>query len=172
MTVIERLRKKKEHRTLRLSSGTYVRIRNGNYGAELLQMGGRFFIANVFRCGHAGNAIPAKTADLESRGLTSAEFDYEADNQWEKAKSDEYSRAAWEIDQEFHLIYEEYLHSKEWRIKRAKILERSGGFCEVCEDRPAVTAHHKTYEKLCCEPLEDLTAVCQSCHELLHGRQQ
>lgn len=133
--------------------------------------GRSIFYRQCVRCGHAGNAIPAKTADFESRGLTSVEFDYEAENQWEKAKSEEYSRVAWEIDQEFRLIYEEYLQSKEWRIKRAQVLERSGGFCEECEDRPAVTAHHKTYERLCCEPLEDLTAVCQPCHAALHGRE-
>ena len=64
--------------------------------------------------------------------------------------------------------YGEYLTSPEWQALRRRVIEAAGGVCAYCELRPAVQAHHETYERVGHELLEDLSAVCIECHERLH----
>lgn len=64
--------------------------------------------------------------------------------------------------------YEEYLHSTEWRSKRALVLKRSSGECEGCGLSRATQVHHITYARLGNEMLFDLVAVCDECHERIH----
>jgi 5-methylcytosine-specific restriction endonuclease McrA len=71
---------------------------------------------------------------------------------------------------EFWAKYDAYMESSEWRVKRSKVLERSGGMCEGCGDRFADHVHHLTYERLGDEMLFDLVAVCKPCHEKIHKR--
>jgi 5-methylcytosine-specific restriction endonuclease McrA len=64
--------------------------------------------------------------------------------------------------------YDEYLRSPEWREKADAVMERERSLCQRCGD-PAREVHHKTYERIFCEPLTDLEALCVRCHELAHG---
>lgn len=60
--------------------------------------------------------------------------------------------------------------SAEWRAKRQAVLRRDAGRCqasfEICTRR-ATEVHHLTYRHWRNEPLFDLVAVCNSCHDLL-----
>ena len=69
----------------------------------------------------------------------------------------------------WRIAYQNYLNSEAWLGKRKEILNRSHGRCEVCGDA-ADHVHHKTYERLGDEDLEDLLAVCVKCHSDIHGR--
>ena len=60
--------------------------------------------------------------------------------------------------------YKEYLKSKIWKRKRARILKRSKGICELCHTRRAYQVHHKTYKRIFHEKDTDLIAVCGICH--------
>lgn len=64
--------------------------------------------------------------------------------------------------------YQAYLNSDKWRSKRRKVLQRAGYRCEIC-GKQATQVHHKTYERIFCERLSDLQAVCGSCHMEIHG---
>lgn len=64
--------------------------------------------------------------------------------------------------------YRAYLKSPEWRSKRAKVLDRAGGWCERCRTRRALHIHHKTYARLGDEKLTDLEALCAGCHVREH----
>lgn len=66
--------------------------------------------------------------------------------------------------------YSVYLASQEWRWKRDEVLARAGGLCEVdgCGLK-AEQVHHTTYERVGNEDLEDLLALCSSCHEQIHA---
>ena len=74
--------------------------------------------------------------------------------------------------------YRAYLRSDKWRHIRSEILQRSGGYCEVCSRRRsgimikhrAVEVHHLTYVRLGDELPVDLLAVCARCHDRLHNR--
>ena len=76
--------------------------------------------------------------------------------------------------------YYNYLRSPEWQKKRRAVIERSRanapgsnpyGRCELCNYSPfrpgVLQVHHKTYENIFNEPLEDLVLVCVNCHKRL-----
>ena len=62
--------------------------------------------------------------------------------------------------------YKEYLDSPAWETKRDAVKQRDGEQC-VCGAK-ATEAHHKTYKNIGKEPLSDLVALCQECHEREH----
>ena len=66
------------------------------------------------------------------------------------------------------VVYREYIRSKAWRDRRNQVLRRSRGVCERCGKWPVVNVHHRTYERLGSERLEDLIGVCRHCHEEMH----
>ena len=67
--------------------------------------------------------------------------------------------------------YKEYMLSAYWKEKRELCMERDGGRCQDC-GAMATEVHHKTYDRLFNEDLEDLVALCSECHRARHGRQR
>lgn len=65
--------------------------------------------------------------------------------------------------------YHAYLKSKAWKELRRKVWLRSRRWCERCDNSMSAHVHHLTYERIGHERLEDLQAVCENCHEFLHG---
>lgn len=67
--------------------------------------------------------------------------------------------------------YRDYIKSPAWKRKRALYFESTRiGRCQGCGDKEKLHVHHKTYERLGNEDLADLVAVCQTCHTLIHQR--
>lgn len=66
--------------------------------------------------------------------------------------------------------YQKYLASRRWAQKREAIRRRSGNTCERCLERPMDAVHHLTYEHIGHEPLADLIAICDDCHQFLSGK--
>lgn len=64
--------------------------------------------------------------------------------------------------------YVEYLKSVEWKNKREKVLVRDNNLCQECKNKSAEEVHHKTYDNLYDEPLEDLISLCRECHTEIH----
>lgn len=65
--------------------------------------------------------------------------------------------------------YVEHMKSPEWSKIRQEVLGQTGGYCERCNNR-AAHVHHKTYDRLGSERIEDLEALCRECHWEEHGR--
>ncbi len=63
------------------------------------------------------------------------------------------------------LPYEKYLLLPWWDYVRSRTLRRARGCCELCKDKAAVQAHHTTYERIGCERLDDMVALCRTCHQ-------
>ncbi len=63
--------------------------------------------------------------------------------------------------------YQQYLASREWRLKRKEVIELRGGICERCASHPIEHVHHLTYTNLGQESPLDLMGVCYPCHEYL-----
>ena len=61
-------------------------------------------------------------------------------------------------------------HPGHWRWIRSVVLDRAGGICERCRDRPAAHVHHLTYVRYGNEAVGDLQALCLYCHGMEHGR--
>jgi hypothetical protein len=66
--------------------------------------------------------------------------------------------------------YAEYLQTEEWAIKREQALVRDGYRCRLCNSKENLQVHHRTYERRGCEDLNDLTTLCDECHEHFHSR--
>jgi len=64
--------------------------------------------------------------------------------------------------------YEKYLETSHWKHKRKMALERARYRCQVCNSNMYLNVHHRTYENLGNEQLEDLTVLCRDCHSLYH----
>ncbi len=77
---------------------------------------------------------------------------------------------AWdEIPDVSHLTYEEYLSSVEWRDRRSILLDRFSHKCQICGSSAKLQIHHRTYERVGNERIEDLTVLCDACHGLYHA---
>lgn len=68
--------------------------------------------------------------------------------------------------------YKRYLRTQHWQKLRFEVLKRSGGECEQCGYRPTrrgqLQIHHKTYNHVGNESIDDLIALCPRCHMQIH----
>jgi replicative DNA helicase len=69
-----------------------------------------------------------------------------------------------------HDTYHEYLQSDQWKSIRLLALKRAGHRCQVCNNPEHLDAHHRTYERLGAEHLDDVTILCGNCHDLFTER--
>jgi len=68
--------------------------------------------------------------------------------------------------------YSEYLASDIWQRKRSLILRRANYVCEGCLSRPATVVHHLTYNHKFNEFAFELVAICEPCHNRIHGKSE
>jgi hypothetical protein len=64
--------------------------------------------------------------------------------------------------------YSDYLATERWRDFRKKLKRACAGRCEACVSQENLVAHHRTYETLGQESLEDVRLVCHECHDKIH----
>lgn len=71
------------------------------------------------------------------------------------------------------LTYKEYLQTIEWRVRRGLALKRAGYCCEQpkCGRRTQLQVHHRTYDHIGEELAEELSVVCEPCHDRYHATQ-
>lgn len=127
-------------------------------------------------CGKWLRAVPGKSASVgratckiclnavenrTHRRLMNEEFS----RQREQSERERAQRSA-----EWWANYNSYLRSAAWREKSEAVKRRSGGMCEGCGNNRATQVHHLTYKHVCEEFLWELRAVCDECHERVHGR--
>lgn len=89
--------------------------------------------------------------------------------EWE-SRQQEYEAQRAEQNREWWEWYNGYLQSSKWAWRRAAVLKRAGSLCEARLPRCTLRAtqvHHTTYEHVGNEPLFDLRAVCEECHQSL-----
>ena len=64
--------------------------------------------------------------------------------------------------------YQKYLLSKAWKAKAAKRMRMDDHRCVRCGSAKNLAVHHITYDRLFCEPMDDLITVCNNCHKKIH----
>jgi 5-methylcytosine-specific restriction endonuclease McrA len=69
-------------------------------------------------------------------------------------------------------IYETYLRSGAWKKKRKEALDYYGHFCNKCKSTEYLQVHHKHYDNIFNEKIEDLEILCGDCHMQFHGIQK
>lgn len=70
--------------------------------------------------------------------------------------------------QAFFGLYNRYLQSEEWALKRSLVIERCANLCEGCRNDDVHHVHHLTYDHVGRELLFDLVGLCLRCHEIAH----
>jgi hypothetical protein len=141
-----------------------------------------------YQCGDCGRIV-GRWVKLERvpNWQNLPEWDHDLEPRWEmseRKRMTEYRE--WRVQQDgvaafgrqqeqrpdnFWDKYSEYLRSPEWASKRALVFQRANGMCEGCGIREATQAHHLTYARVGREMLFDLVAICDACHEVVHGRE-
>ena len=68
------------------------------------------------------------------------------------------------------ITYEEYLTSDHWKAIKSERLKLSDYKCDVCgDDEIQLQVHHKNYETLGHENMDDLATLCPYCHKDVHA---
>lgn len=93
------------------------------------------------------------------------EYDGSARDRYWKARGEKYEAERQRDERDRWDEYSAYLATQKWAVKRAAVLERDAHLCQACRSRKATQAHHLTYAHIYDEPLFDLVAVCEPCHE-------
>lgn len=70
------------------------------------------------------------------------------------------------IRRNWHEEYPKYLASPEWKQRRKLVMQGCGSRCRC--GHPATEVHHKTYDRVGAEDLDDLEGVCSECHQDIH----
>ena len=66
--------------------------------------------------------------------------------------------------------YQFYLQSNSWYRLASEAKRLAGYRCRVCNAAGELHAHHRTYERLGGELLDDITVLCKTCHDLFSQR--
>lgn len=64
--------------------------------------------------------------------------------------------------------YTAYINSSKWKSLSAKIRNRDGNKCKLCDSERILEVHHLSYVRLGKERNADLVTLCQSCHAEQH----
>lgn len=129
------------------------------------------YFKQCLTCGQASSTAIKQSSIAGITKITT--WDYTLADSWQyskKQKRDSLYQQHQNKQSEFWIQYNAYLQSPEWRMKRLKVLERDNYLCQACLEAQANQAHHKTYEHVFNEPLFDLVAVCEDCHNMLHPK--
>jgi hypothetical protein len=65
-------------------------------------------------------------------------------------------------------FYTRYIGGPGWRAVREKAIAARGCRCESCGRAGPIQVHHRTYERLGHERIDDLVILCKFCHEKVH----
>ena len=68
--------------------------------------------------------------------------------------------------------YQAYLCTDHWRNVREHRLSEDLWRCQGCGTVNNLQVHHKSYERLGHERLEDLVTLCRKCHRLVHDKER
>ena len=63
-----------------------------------------------------------------------------------------------------------YMNSREWQLRRRRVLELANGECKRCGRNLDLQVHHRTYLRRFNELDSDLVALCDGCHAFVSGK--
>ena len=66
--------------------------------------------------------------------------------------------------------YREYIQSEEWSRKREYVLLVYKS-CACCGSAIRLQVHHKTYDNIGNEKMDDMIVLCNDCHKMLHDNE-
>lgn len=134
----------------------------------------RHYFRQCLKCGESIGTAIAHHKILEKDGIQPFDEELRCRKRREKENRrkelQQHRHAVWTTEQAKNReSYYAYLGSPQWIEKRRAILQRDNYVCQACLNRKATQAHHLTYDHIFDEPLFDLVAICDVCHDRLHG---
>ena len=66
--------------------------------------------------------------------------------------------------------YNKYIRSNYWKEIKEQVLERDDHRCRLCNSKIDLHVHHRKYDFLGNEKLEELITICKRCHYIIHKR--
>jgi phage terminase large subunit GpA-like protein len=66
--------------------------------------------------------------------------------------------------------YEDYIQSKDWRLRRSAYFSTYSKKCVACGSWKNIHLHHHTYARLGEELDQDMVPLCEDCHKLVHAQ--
>lgn len=99
----------------------------------------------------------------------------EREQQWDarrQARLQEYEEQRQQEYAQWQQKWREHLESDYWKKIRQKVFRRANFICEGCGVNRATQVHHLTYDRLGCEMMFDLVAICKPCHKVIHPQHQ
>lgn len=130
-------------------------------GRQLADVPGRPIPAIEFDCRACAQAVVMR----ERRAQKEREWE-ERQRAWQAGEA-ERARAREAENRDWWNWFQNYLQSEAWRRKRNAALKRAQGWREACGQNQATQVHHLTYAHVGNEPLFDLRAICDECHQQL-----
>lgn len=67
-----------------------------------------------------------------------------------------------------NMRYDDYLQTDRWKELAALVKDRAERRCVLCNSPEKLVAHHRTYERVGRERMQDLTCLCDPCHQTFH----
>jgi len=131
--------------------------------------GGWQLVRQCTWCGtRVGNALSQAGVRMDDV----MEFDEDLNGEYQRDRTEAAEKVRSTFSRDSWLAsYGPYLASPEWRVKRQRVLQRAGGSCEGCGERPPTQVHHLSYEHVGKEFLFELVALCDPCHERIHAEE-
>lgn len=65
---------------------------------------------------------------------------------------------------------DKYLTSDHWQETRKNVLDSADNRCQLCNSNGELHVHHRTYDNLWYENLNDLIVLCKKCHKRFHDK--
>ncbi len=130
-------------------------------------------LTRIFKqCSTCGGAFKKDKFPNKTHGnLVESEFSETTFNNWNKRRNDEnlIISELFEAHRKSRFYnYHKYLQSEEWKTIRNQVIERDNGLCLHCKINPAQEVHHKHYNNIYREKIDDLESVCSNCHREIH----
>ncbi len=124
---------------------------------------------NCGGCINKAKPLPAKKFGDQIRG----ELSESREQEWWDNVHDE-KQALVDLKKEYRYFnspsfkYNEYRSTDTWKQKRKLVHERDNNICQICKQEKSTEIHHLTYKNIYNEKLEDLIAICHTCHKTVH----
>jgi len=67
-------------------------------------------------------------------------------------------------------VYLDYIASPVWKAKAYDARESAGNKCQLCNSPYYLRVHHRTYDRLGNESIDDLITLCSNCHSKFHNK--
>jgi len=72
------------------------------------------------------------------------------------------------VEQLKRMSYNKYLETDYWKGIRNSVCERDDNKCRLCNSNEKICVHHRTYEYIGEENLNELITLCNNCHYAFH----